>query len=119
MVEDIDEERRQRKILRYRAMIWNLLKEQFLITDDMRVDPPYRQNLILLKKLAGALIIKLGDTGAVPWLEEQIKGYYHASMVPEAVKGMEKLFEDACRDYQCKESEVESYLRQLQPGGKL
>ena len=113
------EDERQRKVLKYREAVWDLFQQQVSITDDMRLDPPYRQNLVLIKRLMGALIVKLGDSEAVEWLQGQVKGKYPASMTEHITKGLEKLLEESCRDYQCKESEVRSYLRSVQSGGEL
>jgi hypothetical protein len=113
------EDERQRKIARYRMNVWELFKEQVAITDDMRVDPPYRQNLVMLKRLAGALIVKLNDEGALETLKGQIKEHYLASQVERVTKALELLFEEACKECITKESEVRSYLRSVQPGGKL
>lgn len=114
-----NEDERQRKILRYRMNVWELFKEQVAITDDMRRDPPYRENLKMLKRLAGALVVKLYDETTLETLRKQIVEHYPASLVERVTRFMETLLEEACRDCEDKDSSVRSYLREVQSGGRL
>jgi hypothetical protein len=116
------EDERQRKIARYRMNVWELFREQMLITDDMRVDPPYRQNRILMHKMAGALICKLFDEGAIEHFKALIQKEFDGFSPGQLIyvnKLMERMFEEACKEYQCKEEGVRSYLKSVQCGGQL
>jgi len=116
------EEERQRKIVAYREKVWQLFREQIAITDDMRHDPPYRQNRILLKRLMGALVVKLSDDGAVQWLKDSVEGYYTKGQAEYVTRGLEKLFEEACRDFVDREKKRVEYansLKSIRPGAKL
>jgi len=116
------EEERQRKIVAYREKVWQLFREQMAITDDMRHDPPYRQNRILLMRLMGALVVKLNDDEAAQWLKDSVKGYYAGSQVEYVTKGLETLFSEACRDFVSREKKRVEYansLKSIHPGAKL
>lgn len=113
------EDERQRKIVVYRDKVWALFREQAAITDDMRRDPPYRQNITLLKNLMGALIVKLHDDGAVQWLTDTIRGYYAPSDVSRVVKAATDMFAAACSDRVSREKQADAYLKTIHPGGKL
>jgi hypothetical protein len=113
------EDERQRKILKYRTTVWELFQEQVAITDDMRSDPPYRENLRLLRRLAGALIVKLHDDTALETLLEQVKEHYPVSMHATVTKALETLFEESCRAVEDHDSQVRSYIRRVQAQRKL
>lgn len=114
-----NEDERQRKILKYREKVWTLFREQMNLTDDRRLDPPYRQNLVLLRKLVGALVCKLEDDRTAQWLLNSVEAHYHPSVLADVNKGVEKLFDDAIRDYQDRENKVRSYIERVQAQRKL
>jgi hypothetical protein len=113
------EEERQRLIARYRMNVWEYFKRETVLDDDELSDPPYRQDHIMMMRMAAALIYRLEDDGAMAWFTEQIHEHYNDLFWTRYVKKMEEMLREACKEAECKDKEVRSYLKSVQCDGKL